>query len=251
VGRNWDYSRIFYSTNFEPDTLANSYGDTVFGSSTVEIQSIDTLFDSIPTYRFHTTWIEGSSGSEFDTYRNNTADGLYSYGYKGASSWVGPPKQVATGNVFFEFGGKRYAGIDALYYDLHRISRDFLARHVDSITYEDPPIRELAYPLEIGERWTYRSEALGHPFDMEKEATDFLTITAPAGEFDCFEVAWFWDIDGDDQWDTDILGYDYVSSVGTVMRRFVFIGIRISDYNSIFLGTCDVIDEYELTAYGS
>ena len=111
---------------------------------------------------------------------------------------------------------------------------------------EDPPIREIAYPLEIGRKWTYRSTDWGHPWLMEKQIIDDITITVPAGQFDCYLIRWLWDTDNDGEWDTDIDGYDYISSIGTVRRVFYFYDILVTNYELDSLGTFDFATEYEL-----
>ncbi len=248
IGNRWDYSRTFYACNFDPDSLADLYGDTIYGSSTTEITGLDTLYDSLETYMFHTSWIENGSGNDFVVYRNNITDGLYSYAYE-QGFWVGPPTVKLSEGMYLEFMGFRFRSFDELRNTFYSRLDVPMSRSLDTIIYEEPPVRELAYPLEIGQRWVYRDMDNGDPMDMEKEVVDYLNVGSPADEFECFKVRWFWDINDDGEWDTGIDGYDYLSAVGYVEREFRFYDIIVTGVMGDTLGTFDWVDEYVLTEY--
>lgn len=245
TGHTWNYNHKFIHTNLDPDTLTLPYPDTAYGSSTVEIEGLE-LVDTIETYAFHYTWTEGQSSGESRAYRNDNDSGLYAYAYDG--EWVGPPKADRQAKIYFEFHGKRYASPSELIYDLtqsiYGASTKLPAQNI-----EDPPIREFAYPLDVGRFWIYRSISLGHVWNMARDVVDFENIISPAGAFDCFVIKWLWDTDGDEIWDTDFEGCDYLSPIGIIKRTFIVHDIFITDEYGHILGSCDIIEEYELQNY--
>jgi hypothetical protein len=248
IGNSWSYSRKFYSHICEPDSLPDPYKDTVFGTSTTLVQSFDTLLDSVEAYHLHTVWSDDFGGSEYNNYRNNTQDGLYEYAY-GPRGGVWPPRVTSSNGTFLEFMGMRFRDLRELRDVLYSNMNGAIAGRLDSIRYEDPPIQLLAYPLQIGQRWIYRGQVEGTDFHIEKEVLSLENILSPAGEFECFKIRWFWDIDNDGQWDNDIDGYDYVSPVGVIRREFLFYDVIIGEYSGLPFDTCDFVDEYELTDY--
>jgi hypothetical protein len=62
-------------------------------------------------------------------------------------------------------------------------------------------------------------------------------------------MQWFWDIDDDGQWDTDIEGYDYVFGAGGVKRIFKLMGINLVDGGGQPVGSVDIDEVYELTDF--
>lgn len=254
VGNTWQYSRMFYAHNFDPDSLAYLGFDTVVGNKTTEIERIDTLLGSQETYVFHTVWTESGSSGDGYSYRNNTSDGLYIYAYQFGGG-VGPPKVALREGTYLLFKGMRFSSISELLDWVH--SRMDITMNVgrlvvsDSIRYENPPVRDLAYPLEVGQRWVYRdSTADGDPWKMGKEVVGIENVTTPAITADCFKIRWYWDLDDNGLWDPDIVAYDYLAAIGVLKRQYELIGLVITDYSSPdSLGTLDVTDVYELTGY--
>jgi len=247
IGNSWSYTRKFYKHNCEPDSLPGSFRDTIFGSSTTLVQSLDTLLDSIEAYRLHTVSNGNFGGSEYNSYRNNTQDGFYQYAYGGTGIW--PPRVTSSNGTYLEFMGMRFRDLRELRDIILSNVNVAMATRLDSIVYEDPPLQWLAYPLEIGQRWIFRDGNEGAALDMEMEVLSLENIQSPAGEFECFKIRWFLDFDNDGQWESNIDGYDYLSPVGVIRREFLFYNITVMDEQNVLLGTCDYVDEYELTDY--
>jgi len=248
IGNTWSYTRKYYSHNCELDSLPDPYNDTVLGSATTLVQSFDTLLDSIEAYHLQTVWSDNFGGSEYSSYRNNTQDGLCEYAYgRGGGIW--PPRVMPSNGISLEFMGMRFRDFRELRDVLFSNMNVAMAGRLDTIVYEDPPIKLLSYPLQIGQRWIYRDMDAGAAWDMEREVLSLENIQSPAGEFECFKIRWFWDINNDGQWDSNIDGYDYLSPVGVIRRKFLFYDVVIRDYLGVQAETCDFVDEYELTDY--
>ncbi|MFQ6007633.1 MAG: hypothetical protein ACE5K8_01650, partial [Candidatus Zixiibacteriota bacterium] len=183
----------------------------------------------------------------------NTSDGLYIYAYESGGG-VGPPKVALHEGTYLLFKGMRFSSLSELLDWVH--SKTDMRMYVstlmlsDSIRYENPPVRDLAYPLEVGQRWVYRdSTSDGEPWRMEKEVVGIENVTTPAITVDCFKIRWYWDIDDDGVWDSDIVAYDYLAAIGVLKRQYEFIGLIITYQSPDSLGTFDVTDVYELIDY--
>jgi len=145
--------------------------------------------------RFHTSWAIGGADGTVDDYRLIRDDGMYLYAYD--NPWQGPPKIAPQGAVYYEFKGMRFNSIE----DLAWTIRTGYGRPQKSLNpalvIENPPIKELVYPLEIGRQWMYRDTDVGHVFDIQKMIIGVETVTVPIGDFECFVVRWSWDTDDD------------------------------------------------------
>ncbi len=248
AGNKWFYQSKTYVLGIHPPELEGQFGftDTLYASSITEVLSDTTLLDTIPVFRFHTSWYEEGESGYYDRYVNNTDSGLYLYAYHNVGTF--PPKVKPESGVCFEFNGVRAASVTGLFQTILRSAAKASALS-PSFVIEDPPVRELAYPLEDERPWLYRSIDLGHPITIGKEIVGKDRVRVPAGDFRCYTIQWFWDIDGDSDWDADINGYDYISSVGIVRRAFYIYGINIIDYGGQILGTFDSAIEYDLLAF--
>ncbi len=248
VGNRWEYRRLQYNTNFSPESLASMYGDTITGAGTTEILTVATLLDSLELYMFHTTWTNGQFGDYSDMYRRNLSDGLYEYAYTSSGTSVYPPKKPQAPSYHFQFKGRIFDNLN----DLAAAFCDDLpaaSKSTDDPHYEPHPIQELEYPLQTGNRWAYRRTDLGDPWDMDKEIVGAVDMPVPAGDFDCYQIQWYWDIDDNGQWDTDIAGEDFICAGGTVRRTFHFYDIFVYDNMMNPLGSFDMVDDYQLTDY--
>jgi hypothetical protein len=251
IGNSWEYFGLYYNTNFNPDTLANlpMFGDTALSVSTAEVVRFDTLPNSIPVYVIHTVVQEEGSGFETDEYNNNTDSGFYMYAYKMGFGWGSPPKAEPGSGLYFEFKGIHASSPNEL---LSLVKSKLGLSRVnppDTIYIEELPVRELAYPLEVGNSWMYRSAEIELFWDMEKAVVGIEEIEVPAGIFDCNKIQWYWDMDDNGQWDSGITGFDYASQIGVVRRYFHISDIIVSNEYGDSLGTFDIIEAFNLTNY--
>lgn len=268
ISCTWDFERRFWSSSdISSDySIPDVFYDTIAGFGSSEVYRLDTLANSVETFVVRTSWEEddGLSGGVSEAWIGNVLDGrresdngLFTYAYRNA--FIGlVPKTTPVPSYYIEFKGLRFANqheVSAWLRDqtgsLSGLAAGAATR--DDIHYEDPPIRELAYPIEAGKRWTYRSAELGHIWDMEKEVMAIEPVSVPAGDFECYKIRWYWDIDGDGEWDEDIRGYDYITSIGNVRRRFEgnnWLMIYADGAGNVdTLGVYDWVDEYYLTEF--
>jgi len=240
-GNKWEYKNSFVYFNFDPGSLKNTFPDTIFSSNTVEILNKVALLDSIETYRIRETRVELTS-FESHAYLNNQKDGLYLFAYYGFTGSL--PKRSEP--VRATFSGKQSYGIQEI---SHMITGGIISANnqSDSLFYENPSLKSLEYPLNIGARWQYRGYGLS--LRADKKVISYEPIEVPAGKFYCYVLQWFIDRNNDGKMDEDVEFYDYVSDRGLVKRSFTFKNLILTDEQGTILGACDTRDEYFLVSF--
>jgi hypothetical protein len=246
IGYRWIYTRTLSYSNFRPFTpKAQSVGDTTASYAvTIEIARRETIHDSIETHVFQEVMTdENGQTFESETYYANLDSGLYLFAYYGPSQLI--PK---SGNgIRIDFKGMFFPFVHAL---VSSFTSLFIgpAYLEDSLTYEIPPLRSIAYPLEIGSQWTYRYP--GEPCRMDKKVVGRGMEVVPAGELQCFQIQWLLDMDRDGEWDDDILFYDYIADIGLI-RRYILINdcVIIGEDDPEPIGVCDILEESVLTGF--
>ncbi|SYZ72043.1 hypothetical protein TRIP_C20158 [Candidatus Zixiibacteriota bacterium] len=250
IGNRWSHLESFYYYNIKPDSMRPYFLEPSSISGNCEITGAIDFVDSPSVYIFHYDWSDGDySSGEYSKYMANRQTGLIYYGYSGTPTWQGPPKPAINGPAVYEFKGRAFSSIRSLV-DFF-ISDETVPREMRPQIYaEEPhPVCELKYPLKVGEEWVYRSRSLGDPWDMKKRIVRTVDKATNFGTINCYEIKWFWDIDGDGQWDMNIEGYDYISPIGTVERVFKFYGVSMQNYSGQILATYDFTDTFVLTSY--
>ncbi len=242
IGDRWEYRYTSIGFNYRPDSLRDYYPWNETGTAAAEIIRRDTLNDTLATYVLHVSVAISITAYESNDYMNNAADGLYLYAYD-RSSFIAPAR--AWWRFEGGFGPSGGPGPDLI------SSRSGGPQPGDSLYYESPPVRSLAYPLEVGNQWVMRElNASGLPWRIEKKIIDYGPQTVPAGTFDCYTIQWLWDVDDDGIWDTGFEGYDYVAPQGLIKRVIIVHDLYASSYEGP-AGLFDVMETIELTDYQS
>jgi hypothetical protein len=210
LGNKWEYAREFSSFNFRPDTTAVAIADTtILSTVSIEITRTEKLPGSITASVLYEKLVEGDRVvQESESFYANQEDGLYFYRYKGAGHVI--PKRSADRRIYFK----------GRYFRSAREVVSFLEKTVagsDSMIVEDPPLKALPYPIEVGAQWVYRRE--GKPWRIDKKVVaEGEKVKVPAGEFESYKIQWLHDIDQDGEWDPDVQFFDYVSPQGLIKR---------------------------------
>lgn len=248
-GMTWQYERTWSWENctgqpMPPVSAARSISN---------VERLDTIYDSILTTVVHTYWEEenGSSGSGRSWMRNvndgkaETEDGLFELAYEG-TGWVGPAPKTMPGGGFWIFKGRRFRSLNELVQKHTLPSLCGEAGLLRQTAGSEAPRRWLAYPLHMGKRWDFISVDSGHVWNMAKEVIGEEPVQTPMGALPGFQIRWYWDIDGDGVWDSDLRCFDDFCHLGIAKRRYEFDGIVYTDHNGDTLGICDAVDEYTL-----
>lgn len=253
-GTTWEYTRDAWWENCTGQSPPS--WPAARGRSTVE--TLDTLHDSIVTAVIYSYWEQENGSSNWGRAwmrnitdgRTDDEEGLFQLAYEGMG-WSGPAPKVIPESEYLLFRGERFSSIRELAdtympSDLYGAGCN-VSRLSGSTIDQERPRRWLAYPLVLGKRWRYISLDSGHVWNMDKEVVGEEIIQTPLGPLPGFQIRWYWDIDGDGVWETDIRCVDDFCHLGVVNRRYEFDGIFIVDYSGDTLGTCDAVDTYALT----
>ena len=232
IGNTWEYTRQWNWFHYT-DSAAANYDDTTTMLSDIRVMVMDTgsVGGTSGLYRTATSGHHGLDSLQASQYYGQDVDGLYYYGGetygiaslpKGRSAWKSQAGLL--------FKGRYFSNVNELF----QIFRDALPGPfplvVDSteLIIEDPPVMVLQYPLEKGTTWTVLNE---EGFWIDKVVMGEEEVTVPAGTFECVKVKWFYDLDGDGEWDTDVFVEDNIGEVGLVQRKFmIFGGITTNEY---------------------
>ena len=224
IGNTWDYTRNWNTYSYS-DTACypHQYEDTSTYSSDISVTVTQKVLlkDSFET--FEIVGIENSTMgmNTVKRYYKNNNDGLYIYAYMSGGPIILPKKQSGNSIVF---KGLKFN-------DFHQLS-DFVQQAMphlsilsDSIYYEEPPLKALQYPIEIGDQWTYREEN-DDTGRMDKKVIDRKDVELSIGTFECYEIKYIYDMDHDGEWDDDIWISDLISKKGLIQRTITILGIR-------------------------
>jgi hypothetical protein len=221
--------------------------DTVDVHYNLEIASWDTLADSLACFRFvETAEVDSIQYITSETYYGSEEDGLYCYAYR-PGDWIGfavgvTPRPVARPLVLF-----RGMPLSEVRRTLSRLACGLTSpSQEDTLIFEDPPVRALAYPLRFGSQWVYRQP--DEPWAIDKRVVDRESIVVPAGRYKCYAVRWLIDFGDDGQWDDDIDWVDHYSGVGLVRRSLIFRDNVVTDP---WGEPVDTLDIWEITSLAS
>ena len=238
VGNYWSYENEIKYTNFEPDSLADYLSDMTYNSYE-EIVRTEILFDTLETYVINT--VENVNKLDFEDYYRNENDGFYRYAYESISL-----KDKTSGNNYkFLYKGKYFNNVNEIILFLKNKIR--LSSNEEKPFYEDPPAREIQYPVTVGSQWNFYDNEY---MRMDRRVVGLETIETIAGTFNCFKIEVLWDPGNDGYWDEDMQTFLYFSSIGwTKGSSFIeHIEIYNAEYFE-FLGYADILVEWELTSY--
>jgi hypothetical protein len=117
----------------------------------------------------------------------------------------------------------------------------------DTLYYANPPMLSLAYPLEIGNSWTYNSFSLsGADISIIKRVAGIETVSVPAGDFRCFKMEYKYQ--GSGAFD-EMEMTDYYCNKGLVKRVTQSDNLRFMDETDKEVFKASLTTELMLTGY--
>ena len=239
VGNRWGYGMSLRNVGVDisapqaPDTL-------VLGTASMQIVGDTVLQDSIPVM-IVAQEEAGPYGTDVNAtlYVRNTSEGRLTYGYSGGSHIT--PGKAASGAISFR--GQAYGSVDQLIAELIDLL-PYPPRTHGAITLEDPPVIALKYPLEEGQRWTYRSGG-DLPFQIDKRVLGTESIETAAGKFDVTVVRWLYDLGQDGTFEDSMWIEDRIADEGLVRREIGVLGIVQNGGYENVLDTVAIFDSFQ------
>lgn len=241
-GNSWDYVSRYVA--ILPSAATRVVVDTLDAEYFLEIAQQETLQDTLVCYKFVETAVYDSLDSwSSSSYYDGKEDGLWSVAYETGGGIGVSPKPVS--GRCLSFRGQPLSSVRQALLNLGWGS--FGSSRPESLIFEDPPVRSLAYPLRVGLQWTYREP--GAPWAIDKRVTGYDSVTVPAGTYRCYAVKWLIDIwDDDGQWDEDIDWVDHYCFSGLVKRTLIFRDCVITDEHATPIDTLDIWEEHLLAS---
>lgn len=250
-GNVWKYLRTNQFENIVGDSLPVTVSERIDTSyAAVWVNERKTLKDNIKTMVVsgmisigEETDITGSSRTAI--YYAQNEEGLYIHAYYLTDDMNGLLPKLSQ-KYQFRFNNNIYNSIDEIISDIHMDNPLSLSKTADdSLIYENPPVFVLKYPLSVGSQWTYRNS----PWRIDKIVEEKNQITAAGQNFMCYKIRWYYDIDGDNEWDEDTIIIDYVSEQGLIQRDRLFSHVIVADMGGNELGSFDMHTKLVLQDY--
>jgi len=221
VGNRWEYDRQVSTFNYRSKDSLNypRYDDSLNYHSeiVVEIMREKTILDTIKTFVIQT----GETDTllrEFwgEHYYKNQSDGLFLYAYNaygGGSN--GLPKFSNSEKIIFN--GIAFNSFADITRTLDLMLPKIFTLNSDSLIYNDPPIKNLEYPIKTSNEWIIRES--NKPFAINKRVLRKESISLPSRIFSCYKIEWLYDIDNNNEWDENISVVDFISDEGLIKRE--------------------------------
>ena len=246
TGNTWTYTRTFSTFNFRPASPGATFRDTsIVSSVAVQILGRETLQDS-PLWKFRSEEHESGrpSFASYLFYRER-GDSLILAAYSGGSLFTPQQRLTDHASSRYTLNGRSYLS----FRELLNISPEYFpVALTDSIYYEGLPVNVYVFPFSVGLEWQYRER--GTAWRMNKRVTGTEAVRTVAGIFSTYKIRWFWDMNDDGVWDTNIEAYDYVSTRGLMKRTFIFKDFAVTNASSpdSVIGYFDAKDEASLNS---
>lgn len=242
VGNTWTYRATYALTDFRPSRPGVSIRDSVITTTAVTtITGKRILNDSLDAWEFRT--VESDSPASVTTYHYYRAigDTLFLIAYSNGGIFT--PRHAIMKR--FSFAGHRTSFIPELFLNFDKRS-ERVQRGPDGLIYEDSPPKAYVYPILPGNEWTYRKA--GYPFRIGHKVIGVSNVGSSGSALSGLTIAWMWDLNADDVWDTDATGLEYVGEKGLLKRDFILKHVRIDDNDGNALGTIQLRQTFEFAA---
>jgi len=250
VGNRWEYRRTGYFHNIRlVDTTVVFIFDTIRATSIVEIIAQTNLPANPGSGDFVTVSVFRQIENEVSppgppivsyAYLQMAQNVLWMHGYAGGTLAVPRPHND---NASVVLNGQTFASIDemieVLTWSIFEVTQDTIQREI-------PPLKSIQYPLQNGRQWTFRPA--GRPWRIDKRTGPLRIGTRAGATVRYHELRWLYDIDGNGQWDQNIMLTDEVSSKGLVNRRIDIMDFQLIGPGGEPLGYFDFRDEYTITS---
>ncbi|MEA3500994.1 MAG: hypothetical protein U9R41_08280 [Candidatus Marinimicrobia bacterium] len=247
IGNTWEYTHSWNMYSYSDTAIIqHQYEDTSTFSSGVSVKvtkkvTLENLVEAIEVVGVDSSITGINSMSTAINYYKNNNDGLFEYAYKSGGSIILLKKQSEGSIVFKGLKFKNYKQLSDFIQQAIPNQRVFS----DSIIYEDPPLKILQYPIEIGDQWIFRQD--NDPWRLDKKVIDKKDVELNVGTFECYEIKWLYDMDHDGEWDDDICVSDLISKQGLIQRIITINGIENTTVSGESGGYFDSVDSLILT----
>jgi hypothetical protein len=236
----WYYTTRNFVTNLRPDSLNVYFStDTLVGYGDASFVR-DTIINQDTVRLLRNSHSEPKHSHTTLEYYKQTDSGLIRIAYASDGTNFGPYRPL-NNSLTYTVNRKTFNSLNEIY--------DYYSRESESVTgnltFDDPPLRALKYPIVQNEEWSFITYGLTR---ITKKYTDFETVQLPAGNFYCIKIQRNWYYDNSTTPDASYISYDYFSKQGMIKRDFRIKDILINNQNGP-IGYIDVKEEANLNLY--
>jgi hypothetical protein len=236
----WYYTTYNFVANYRPDSIRSlippdtivGYGSALFTSDTVIAQD---------TFRIlrNTHSSEGHTHTTIELYKQNDT-GLIRHAYYSSGTNFGP---FRSGNsVRYNFHGNEYLRIS----DLKNAFSQFDSQGDTSLTFDDPPILALKYPVSESSEWPYLDYGATK---ITKKYSGYDEVALNGRSYFCAKVKRNWYINNSTTPDPNLQFFDFFAKEGMVKRGFVIANVLVSNSLGEPIGYIDVWEQAILNLY--
>lgn len=228
----WYYSTYNFVTNLRPDSLRNIFSaDTVTGFGIARFSS-DTVInaDTFSVLR-NTHSSEGHDHTTIELYRQNDS-GLFRHAFYSSGTNFGP---FRNSGYILTAAGRQYTNV----YELLRFAATDAGLSDTVLTFDDPPVKALQFPIVDGTEWNYLDYGATK---IRKQYYGFENISAAGGNFFCAIVKRKWYFNNSASHDTNFVLTDHFSDKGMISRKYAIKNVLVSNNLGEPIGHIDVVE---------
>jgi hypothetical protein len=201
VGSQWTYDRQLVVNKYESKTSKKIVSTDTYHFEVKVWVDKDTLLNGKPVVKFIAT----SEGLKHINFHFMDQEGLKTFAYSNA------------GPIVFAQSG------------IHLKSEaldKWLAE--DPVIFEQSPVLDLKWPLQMGAQWTYRYATEPRPLKIEKQVTGEETLNLAGQHFNCYKIEWTY---SNDSYYDHFKITDWVSDKGLIKRIQFFDDVTFQNEN--------------------
>lgn len=235
----WYYVTRNFLTNLRGDSVYAYFStDTIVGFGGAKFIK-DTIINSDTLHElsnYHSDTASGHNHTTLEFYKQSDS-GLIRIAYYSDGANFGPYR-LADNSLLYSINGKHFRSLNDI---LSYYNHDY--QSIDTLYFDDPPLRVLKYPLSQNNEWEFVSYS-GNP-RITKKYIDYETVNLTFGSFYCIKVKRNWYYNSTTP-DPKFNSIDYFSKDGMVKRDFIIKDVLVQNQNLDTIGIFDVKDEAEL-----
>jgi len=205
----WYYTTKNVITNIRPDSIRKNFDTDTLTGYGISTFIKDTVLSDDTVRIFKNEYSFNGHVSVTREYFNQTDSGLIRKAYLSNGSGLGPYRN----NISFFYGGKYYSSA----YDILQDANNDFQGNDSVITFDDPPVKVIQYPLQVNAEWILTDE----PFlTIKKRYTGFEDINISGKNYYCMKInrLYYFNVNPDE----NLIFKDFFSKEG-IQRREIYI----------------------------
>jgi hypothetical protein len=245
AGNSWHYIRQISLYNARPSHPGDVLPETTmtFFSDVNVLDNV--ILKGISCSRCQIVEHEGDQIlTSYEFYRSGL-DSLRIIAYSGGSVSIYPQQKLQKG-IHFTTNGVSVTSLEQLSKIVQGRWQGLQPAGTDSLYYEPGPVTSYIFPVRPVREWDYRLPNYPPGWRIHKKVTDIVPIAVGNSIIQTYKIQWYWDMTNSGKWDSNRVGFDYLSSRGLLKREYLINNLLVSSSSLDTLGLMDYKEEYDL-----